>query len=243
MPPDLIQALVPVVYVNDVPASKAFYGLLGFGEQIGGQDDQWTYSYLLSGQLGILIAAGSAPPGDDHGPVSLYLRTQDLTTVQERLEAAGVAVDHMGYPDHAPGGELRVSDPDNHVIMIGQTTGAAPSGQLDRSRPDDRASILHRSAEALRLRGGTQQRCQIGHVDGSPCTLPADVKLADSWGDSAWSCLPHADEVVVTARGVYLATEDSEGLGRFLAHRRAATRRAAATADDPDARTAEPPDA
>jgi hypothetical protein len=137
---------------------------------------------------------------------------------QEQLAAAGVSVTHVGYPEHAPGGELRAIDPDGHVVMIAQTTGAAPvdpSSQLDT-----RTSVLQ-AAEVLRRRGTPKRRCEIGAPHGRTCPLPAAVKLADTWGDSAWSCLDHADEVLLSASGAYLATEDGQGLTRFLARRRA----------------------
>ena len=44
---------------------------------------------------------------------------------------------------------------------------------------------------------------------GQPCPAPADVKLADSWGDSTWTCLSHAEEIMLNARGAFIASEDS----------------------------------
>ncbi|MEV4727338.1 hypothetical protein AB0K29_27230, partial [Micromonospora humida] len=71
-------------------------------------------------------------------------------------------------------------------------------------------------AEAVGRRGGAPARCQIGGPRGEPCPEPAEVKLADSWGDTAWGCMTHADETLLTARGAFLATEDGSGLGPFL---------------------------
>lgn len=218
--PTGVHSLVPVVYVTDVAASVAFYGLLGFEPQVNGDDGQWSWAYLRCAELGILLGCGPATPPAEPGPVHIYLRTDDLATLQERVTAAGVPSEHLGYPDHAPGGELRVADPDNHVIIIGQTTGAPPVSKNATQEPDRRASILNRAADAVRRRGGTDQRCQVGQPDSSQCPAPAEVKLTDSWGDNAWSCLRHAEEAVLAARGVFLATEDSQGLGQFLAVRR-----------------------
>jgi hypothetical protein len=47
------------------------------------------------------------------------------------------------------------------------------------------------------------------------------VKMADSWGDSAWTCLSHAEELMINAKGVFIASEDSEGLAVYLRRRHA----------------------
>jgi hypothetical protein len=46
------------------------------------------------------------------------------------------------------------------------------------------------------------------------------VKLADSGGDTAWVCLTHADEILVTVRGAFIASEDDQGIAGFLSRRR-----------------------
>jgi hypothetical protein len=61
--------------------------------------------------------------------------------------------------------------------------------------------------------------CVIGTADGSDCREPATVKLADGSGVSAWSCPEHADEVLINARGVFLASDEPDGLVAFLASR------------------------
>ncbi|MFI5960509.1 hypothetical protein [Cryptosporangium sp. NPDC051539] len=61
--------------------------------------------------------------------------------------------------------------------------------------------------------------CGIGMPDGSDCPNPAEVKLADGSGASAWSCTEHADEVLVCARGVFIAGDEPNGLEAFLAAR------------------------
>ena len=53
--------------------------------------------------------------------------------------------------------------------------------------------------------------------EGRPCYEPAEVKLTDSWGDTAWSCLRHAEQALLAARGVFLAGKDPEGLTAYMA--------------------------
>jgi acyl-CoA reductase-like NAD-dependent aldehyde dehydrogenase len=127
-------------------------------------------------------------------------------------------VEHLGYPAHAPGGELRVLDPDQHVIMIAQITGAPPVQELP---PEERSSILQRAAEAMRSSEDAADRCMVRDYGDVACPEAAQVKLTDSWGDTAWACFRHAEEALYGARGVYLATRDPDGLDTYLSRRRA----------------------
>jgi len=65
----------------------------------------------------------------------------------------------------------------------------------------------------------TPGRCGIGMPDGSDCPAPAEIKLADGSGASAWSCAVHADEVLISAHGVFIASDEPDGLEAFLARR------------------------
>jgi catechol 2,3-dioxygenase-like lactoylglutathione lyase family enzyme len=219
--PALVRALTPVMYVRDLEASAAFYRLLGFDVVVHGDDGQWAWSYLRCVEVSLLLAAGDVPPAKDRGPVQLYFQADDVAALQKQIQEPGsgeIPVEHLGYPDHAPGGEIRAVDPDGNVVMVAQTTGAPPVEPS--ARPDLRTSILQQAAEALRRRGAPTHDCEIGERGGELCPRPADVKLTDSWGDSAWSCLGHADEVLFTVRGVYVASEAGDGLGPYLTRRR-----------------------
>ena len=65
---------------------------------------------------------------------------------------------------------------------------------------------------------------QISDIRGEPCGKRAEVKLADAAGDTAWACLAHADEILVTVPGSFIASQDERGIAWFLS-RRAAGRR------------------
>jgi predicted enzyme related to lactoylglutathione lyase len=208
-----VRACTPVLYVTDLAASVEFYRLLGYTELTSGRDSEWTFSYLKTVTTGLLLATGPAVPRPT-GPVTLYLQVGDADAVSRELEAAGVTVEHLGYPDHAPGGELKVTDPSGYALLLGQVTGAPP---VDRTTPPS-TSVLERAAEATRRRGTPLPRCQIPTRDGA-CPEQAEIKLADSWGDSVWACLAHGEEVMLHAGAVFLATEDSEGVAAYLRRR------------------------
>ena len=47
------------------------------------------------------------------------------------------------------------------------------------------------------------------------CPQQAEIKLADPAGHSAWACLAHADEILVTVPAAFIASQD-QGLAQFL---------------------------
>jgi hypothetical protein len=222
MSADLL-SVVPVVYVTDIDRSERFYQLLGLSVLASGSDDTWRWSYLRSGELGVLLARGTSALPAQAGPVQLYLTAGDLESLSKQLSTGGHEVQHLGYPDHAPGGEVRVTDPDGHGIVVAQPIAVpgGPSGGTDGQR-----STLQAAAAAVQRRGVATQGCEVGGGGGRACERPGEVKLADSWGDTAWTCIQHADEVLMNARGAFIATEDGQGLARYLELRR---RRAADT--------------
>lgn len=63
------------------------------------------------------------------------------------------------------------------------------------------------------------KRCAVGTPDGDDCPDPPEIKLADGSGASAWSCVAHAEEVLISARGVFIAADEPDGLVAFLALR------------------------
>lgn len=56
--------------------------------------------------------------------------------------------------------------------------------------------------------------CQLGGAGG--CTAPAEIKVADSWGDAAWGCPNHVEEAILNVRTVFIASEELGGLVAYL---------------------------
>ncbi len=199
-----VQAQVPVLNVGDADAAGRFYALFGYTGQPG-EDGR---SRLRCGDLTLLLVVQAAPAP---APATLHLHVDDDAATAERLVAAGHRV------ENAPGGECRTVDPDGNTILFARSPGV-PAPQVD---PDGRPAPVRRAAQVAARRDGASGHCRIGGPRGEPCTEPAEVKLADSWGDTVWGCLTHADETLVNARGTFLATEDGTGLAAYLAARQA----------------------
>lgn len=225
-----VQAQVPVLYVADADAARQFYEIFGYSEVRSGGDGQSRWSHLQCGELALLLAALTPRLFNVRLPLLIYLYVDDLTATIDRLTAAGYAVERAGYPEHAPGGECRTTDPDGNVVVFGQRRAVPGQARSPEAGREDRFSLIREAAGAVRQRSGAPARCQIGGPRGEPCPEPAEVKLADSWGDTVWGCMAHADETLLNARGAFLATEDGQGLGTFLRTRRAGGKRTAVAA-------------
>jgi len=210
--------MIAATYVRDLDASRRFYELLGFHERASDQTETSAWSSMRHQDYGVLLT--STRPLLDYPPLPLmfYFFFDDLGAVVGRLRAAGLAAEHMGYPSHAPGGEVKVLDPDGNTLLLGQEEPAA--AQPPAAGQASRFSLLREAAALVEAQGGTSAPCQVTNFDGAPCHSRAEVKLADSGGETVWACLGHADEILVAVPGAFIASQDGQGIARFLRSRR-----------------------
>jgi catechol 2,3-dioxygenase-like lactoylglutathione lyase family enzyme len=211
-----VSAAVPVCYVREFEASRGFYSLFGYTEVRAGGDGDSRWSYLQCGEHTLLLAYVQPPLIPVELPLLIYLYVDDLAAVNAGLDAAGADYELVGYPDHAPGGEIRTKDPDGNVVLVGQRTAAHAESRAVPTGAPARFSLIRQAAEAISRRGGAPANCQIGMPDGGSCPEPAELKLADPWGETVWGCSGHADEALINARSAFIATEDAYGLGPWL---------------------------
>ncbi|GAB3805122.1 hypothetical protein [Micromonospora zhanjiangensis] len=71
-----------------------------------------------------------------------------------------------------------------------------------------------RAAAAAQATRPHPEHCQLGGAQG--CTAPAEIKVADSWGDAAWGCAAHVEEAVINVRSVFIANEELGGLAAYV---------------------------
>lgn len=212
-----VQSMIAVAYVKDIENSRAFYELLGFREQSSGKAGTSAWLVMRYDQVSVLLAMTGQAPDIPPLPMLFYFFYADLGVVTGALETAGVPVTRTGHPPHALGGEVKVADPDGNTVLLGQREGAAsqtPAGD----EGDIRFSILREAAALVASRGGAPQ-CEITGPGGQRCPDQAEIKLADSLGDSAWACLTHAEQILVTVPGAFIASHDGRGIAAFLGAR------------------------
>lgn len=123
-PAPAIRHLVPMAFVRSVPASIAFYGLLGFEAdntftQEGASEPTWAN--LVSGRAALMLAKASDPVVASQQAVLFYTYCDDVAAMREKIVALGVAAGPIRTPFYAPRGEFRIEDPDGYVIMVTHT--------------------------------------------------------------------------------------------------------------------------
>ena len=212
-----VQSMIAVTYVRDIEASRAFYGLLGFREHSSGKAGISAWSVMRYQEVSVLLAM-TGQAGIPPLPMLFYFFYEDLGAVVGALGRAGVPVTRTGHPPHALGGEVKVLDPDGNAVLLGQRerqASQAPAGGEGHIR----FSILREAAALAVSRGGAPQACEVAGPDSRRCPDQAEVKLADSLGDSARACLMHAEQILVTVPAAFIASHDDRGIAAFLAGR------------------------
>lgn len=161
---------------------------------------------LVRGELGLRFYAAApivTADGFRLGTVNVIDgQPREVTDQQMAVltELAGLVMEHL---------ELRLA-----------TIRAVRAERQLRQDADERADG---SGElAARLKAATAaarelahpSRCQLG--GSRPCDKQAELKVADSWGDSAWACTDHAEDVIVHVSAVFIADEELGGLAAYL---------------------------
>lgn len=116
-----VRRLVPFVGVRDVPASIAFYRLLGFDvTREHHAEERVVWAALRSGDAELMLAEAEPVEPGRHG-VLFYLYCDDLAGLREHLRANGAAPSEIADGSPGPREEMRVDDPDGYCLMIAQT--------------------------------------------------------------------------------------------------------------------------
>ncbi len=219
MPPAVLE-MVATTYVRDIDVSGRFYELLGFHEQSSGKAANSAWSALHGGSYTVLLASTTPPLELAALPLLFYFYFDDIDAAIDVVRAGGIDVLHLGYPPHALGGEAKVLDPDGNTILLGQRERSASQPPLAEEQAPPQFSLLKEAAAVVAARGAASTVCQVRDMDRRRCRLKARVKLADAAGNSMWACLDHADEILVTVRGAFIASPAEEGVAGYLSRRR-----------------------
>jgi len=189
----------------------------GIGSAAAASASARPWSSLRQGDCRIVLTSTQPRLDVPALPLLFYFYFDDLAVVLRGLEEGGVATAHMGYPPHARGGEVRITDPDGNTVLLGQLDPSAsqPAGQ----EPTSRFSLLREAAAVVRAGGGTSTGCQVVDLLQQPCPAKADVKLADPDGGSLWACLRHADEILLTVPTAFIANPSGAGLSGYRSRR------------------------
>ncbi|MGH3188399.1 MAG: VOC family protein [Streptosporangiaceae bacterium] len=205
-----------MTYVRDIDASRAFYELLGFGEYTSGRAATAAWTVMQQAEMLVLLGSTTPPLAIPRLPLLFYFFYADLDVVVAALEAAGIQATRTGHPPHALGGEVKVLDPDGNTVLLGQRERSASQAPAADDEASFQFSLLKEAAAVVASQGGTSHACQVRGPDARPCPNKAEVKLADSLGDSAWVCLLHAEDILVTVPTAFIANQGDRGIAAFL---------------------------
>jgi hypothetical protein len=134
-----VNRLVPFVHVADVESSLAFYALLGFSPENAMKDARGHTFWALarSGAAEIMLARADGPVDPAQQAVLFYMYTDNVAGLRRHLLANGLhdggaysgakgpndgrrVVFNVARPHYMPAGELRIADPDEYCILVGQ---------------------------------------------------------------------------------------------------------------------------
>ncbi len=109
-------ALMPLVHVQALDRSIAFFTRLGLQTGFASRDGDWAELQAGAASLGLL----AHPPSLQGERVELTFTTgQSLLELEEQLRAAGVDI-LRGAADEGFGAQLQLRDPDGYVVKINQ---------------------------------------------------------------------------------------------------------------------------
>ena len=114
--------VVPMIHVPDVRATAEWYRTIGFTvERTNDDDGEMDWACLSFGSTQVMLSAGGQPSSAHRREVDLYVHTDDVDALYERLKDRAETVE--GPHDTFYGmREFIVRDPNRFWITFGQTS-------------------------------------------------------------------------------------------------------------------------
>jgi catechol 2,3-dioxygenase-like lactoylglutathione lyase family enzyme len=112
---------VPMLPVSDVPATIAFYELIGFkvGNSVTAEsEDKPNWAWLYNGDAHLMINQSPERIEATHASGALWVYCADVVAAHAYLQAQGLDVGEISYPFYNPRGEFHVHDPDGYAVFI-----------------------------------------------------------------------------------------------------------------------------
>ncbi|MCZ7438186.1 GAF domain-containing protein [Micromonospora sp. WMMC241] len=157
---------------------------------------------VLLGTFAMYHRSPRAPQETDVALARIFTDTAALAIERHHVELAKAAVDT----------EVRAARDELAKVVRAERELRAEAEQRAATAAEITARV--RAAAAAQATRPRPERCQLGGADG--CEAAAEIKLADSWGDSAWGCPLHVEEAIINVRSVFIANEELGGLAAYL---------------------------
>ncbi|MFD6681726.1 MULTISPECIES: GAF domain-containing protein [Micromonospora] len=186
-------------------------------------DPFWDDFRDLADQAG-LAACWSTPilarDGGLLGTFAMYHRTprvpQDTDLALARLFAgtAALAIERHHIEQAKLAAEAHARSANDELARVVRVERELRAEAEQRAAAAAELATQMRAAAAAQAAAPHPEHCQLGGAAG--CTAPAEIKIADSWGDAAWGCPTHVEEAILNVRSVFIASEELGGLAAYL---------------------------
>ncbi len=186
-------------------------------------DPFWADFRQLAGEAG-LAACWSTPilarDGSLLGTFAMYHRTprvpQEADLALARLFAgtAALAIERHHSEQAQRAAEARAKAAHDELARAMEAEKELRADAEQRAATAAELAARMRAAAAAHAAAPHPEHCQLGGAPG--CTAPAELKVADSWGDAAWGCPAHVEDAIINVRSVFIASEELGGLSAYL---------------------------
>ncbi|MCZ7375151.1 GAF domain-containing protein [Micromonospora sp. WMMC250] len=186
-------------------------------------DPFWADFRQLADQAG-LAACWSTPilarDGGLLGTFAMYHRTPrvpqdtDLALIRVFAGTAALAIERHHIEEAKATAEARARSAHDELAAVVRVERELRAEAERRAAASAELAARMRAAAAAQAARPHPEHCQLGDAPG--CTAPAEIKIADSWGDSAWGCAAHVEEAILNVRSVFIANEELGGLAAYL---------------------------
>lgn len=194
------------IIVTDI-ATDPFWGDFRELAERAGVAACWSTPILardgsLLGTFAMYHRTPSVPQDTDLAFARIFTGTAALAIERHRIEQAKAAAEARARAAHD---ELSRAMRAEQELRAEAEQRAAAAAEL---------TARMRAAAAAQAARPRPEQCQLGGAPG--CTAPAEIKIAVSWGDSAWGCPIHVEEAILNVRSVFIANEELGGLAAYL---------------------------
>ncbi|GAA4949440.1 GAF domain-containing protein [Actinoplanes utahensis] len=186
-------------------------------------DPFWDDFRDLAGRAG-LAACWSTPilarDGALLGTFAMYHRTPriphdtDLALAHLFAGTAALAIERHHIEQAQQAAEARAKAAHDELARTVRSEQALRAAAEERAAAAAELTERMRAAAAAQAAAPHPEHCQLGGASG--CTAAAELKVADSWGDSAWGCPVHVEEAILNVRSVFIASEELGGLAAYV---------------------------
>ncbi|WP_433618116.1 GAF domain-containing protein [Dactylosporangium sp. CA-139114] len=155
----------------------------------------------LLGTFAVYHRTARAPGEADLALTQVFADTAALAIERHHIESAKAAAEEAARVAHDALAEAVRAERELRADAERRAAAAAELTARMRTAAASQAVVPH------------PEHCQLGGASG--CAAPAEIKVADSWGDSAWGCSAHVEEAIMNVRSVFIASEELGGLAAY----------------------------